>query len=256
MPYSEADFINTPNSTEQITKAFQEKYGMAAPGNILAELTHDYPGQVTDTGLYRRILRGDWDTEFRQRYPDYLQQSGVAQMARQQLGLRKEANAPIAASMKTQRTSLDDRYKAILDELKFSEGKETDAITKERSAEFGRRGISLSSGAYSQALNQATQPVSQNYSVQRALALVQKQQEQDQLEKAIAELEAGQPDVAIPAGNALAPGFTEQNVKIPQALDYERSGLIPSGYTSKETAKQSFADQAKSLAELIKQFRG
>ena len=102
----------------------------------------------------------------------------------------------------------------------------------------------------------ATQPISQNYSVQRALALVQRQQEEDQLAEQIATLEAGNPAESLAAGNALYPQFTSNvNQSWPNEL-IRRSGLVPNNLVPAKDAKKTMAEQARTFADLIRQFRG
>jgi len=107
--------------------------------------------------------------------PDY------TAIAKQQLQLAQEANKPAIASMEASipeiqaatqsskaaleasKAPLTERYQAIIDQLKGREQKETLAQQTALSQEYGKRGVPLSSGMFTQDLLGKTQNISQYY---------------------------------------------------------------------------------------------
>ena len=163
--------------------------------------------------------------------------SDINAIARQMLQLQKEANQPAVeaarASIPTtqaafaqqkqtlegEREPLKQRYQSILDELTRKEKVDISAQERTTSREFGRRGIPLSSGIFDVELQEKLSPTRQFYAGQgrdvglsREDALrqltgqlgalpIQEQQSLNQINQAIANLEAGASKEAI--GNAI-----------------------------------------------------
>ncbi|MBI2005565.1 MAG: hypothetical protein HYS80_02265, partial [Candidatus Aenigmarchaeota archaeon] len=108
----------------------------------------------------------------------------LAALAREQLRLRQEANAPAVASLEagipetsarfaTERTRLTgereplkQRYQNLLDEITRREKVDVGAQERVTSREFGRRGIPLSSGLFDTTLQEAVSPLRQFYTGQ------------------------------------------------------------------------------------------
>ncbi|MBI2005627.1 MAG: hypothetical protein HYS80_02590, partial [Candidatus Aenigmarchaeota archaeon] len=132
---------------------------------------------------YRELLR---QQETSQPFGNYATSAtpDLAALARQQLQLRQEANAPAVASLEagipetsarfaTERTRLagekeplKQRYQSILDEITRREKVDVGAQERVTSREFGRRGIPLSSGLFDTTLQEAVSPLSQFYTGQ------------------------------------------------------------------------------------------
>ena len=107
--------------------------------------------------------------------PDY------ASIAREQMKMMQEANAPIVASLQAsipeqqakyaqqgqylqkQVGSLDERYKTLLTSITGARDTAVQNVTTNTSQELGRRGISAESGLFGQTVNKATQPVQQAF---------------------------------------------------------------------------------------------
>jgi len=70
-------------TSEQVNLAFQDRYGMDAPGNVMSDFAGKVGGQ--DTHFLARVQRGDFDKELQQKNPDYLRQSQAALQQRQYL---------------------------------------------------------------------------------------------------------------------------------------------------------------------------
>lgn len=121
----------------------------------------------------------------------------------QQVDFRKQVNAPVAQSMKAGIPTLQSRYKQILDDLTFRESEESAKTTQRTNIEYGRRGIPLSSGIYSQGLEENLQPQRRFYAGQRSDVGITEQEKLDQINQAIAMLESGSPDTSIPQGIGL-----------------------------------------------------
>jgi len=124
----------------------------------------------------------------------------------QQLQFRKTANAPIAASMKAGIPTLQSRYKQILDDLTFRESEETQKVGQTSAREAGRRGIPLSSTYYSEGLQENLQPINRYYSGQRTNVGITEQEQIDEINNAIALLEAGNPSESIQSALSLFGG--------------------------------------------------
>lgn len=105
--------------------------------------------------------------------PDY------AAIAREQMKMMQEANAPAIASLQAsipetqakyaaekeriaaQQQPLEQRYQNLLSEVTRQQNVQTTAEQTATSREFGRRGISLQSGLFDQTLNQRLKPISE-----------------------------------------------------------------------------------------------
>ena len=112
--------------------------------------------------------------------PDY------TYLARQQLELQKEANAPAVSSyqaslpeisqkyaqertrLEGERQPLRERYQQILNDLGRREKVEPGRVSRDVSREYGRRGIPLSSGAFETNLTEQLNPITEYYAGQAA----------------------------------------------------------------------------------------
>lgn len=102
-----------------------------------------------------------------------------AAIAREQMKLMQEANAPAVASLQAsipevktkyaneqsrltaQQEPLEKRYQNLLGEVTRQQNVQTGAEQTATSREFGRRGISLQSGIFDQTLNERLKPISE-----------------------------------------------------------------------------------------------
>ena len=126
----------------------------------------------------------------------------------QQLDFRKQANQPIAASMKAGIPTLQSRYKQILDDLTFRESEESAKVQQRVSTEYGRRGIPLSSDIYARSSEEELRPTSRFYAGERTSAGITEQEQLDQIRNAISVLESGSPDTSIPQALGLFSNVT------------------------------------------------
>ena len=127
-------------------------------------------------------------------------------IARQTLKLQREANQPAVEALQStvpniersfeqrgqqlqaQKQPLQDRYKALLDEIKFREGRELQTTATAQSREFGKRGIPLSSGAFQQSLKTAQRPTREFFTGQVTQAGLAQEQSQRELGDLISNL--------------------------------------------------------------------
>lgn len=155
------------------------------------------------------------------------------------------AAQPAIKTLQEGKQPLEDRYKAIIESLK---GKETEAVKQAgigAAQEFGKRGIPLSSGAYTDYLQNKTTPITTAFSGLEAETGLSAEQAQQSIRNAIAQLQAGAGSEA--AANALARYQLEQNQKqfestqglsrdvFSQISLPESLAKIASGYFKKDT---------------------
>lgn len=121
----------------------------------------------------------------------------------QQLQFRKQANVPIASSMRAGIPTLQARYKQILDDLTFRESEESAKVQTRVAREYGRRGVPLSSDIFARSQEEELQPTKRFYAGERSNVGITEQEKLDQINQAIAMLEAGSPAESIPQGIGL-----------------------------------------------------
>ncbi|HLG40295.1 MAG TPA: hypothetical protein VI461_11535 [Chitinophagaceae bacterium] len=139
---------------------------------------------------------------------------------------------------------LKQRYSNLLDELKRRETVDTQSAQLATAQEYGKRGIPLSSGAYSQALSQKTTPISQFYTGQiKDTSLAQEEglmgiqnllgnlagQETEAtrgIQNAIAQLQSGDPASAIQGALSIINMQQQQSqFQAQQGLQQQQLGL-------------------------------
>lgn len=182
---------------------------------------------VWDDNYYANLNKGSGGGGGGYSAPDY------ASIAREQMKLMQEANKPVIESLQAQIptigakfkqtgeylgkqvSNLEDRYKGLLDSITGARERSVQAVQTNVSNELGRRGISAESGMFGQTINRATQPVEQafagdvsNLGATRQSALdtllnqisglpIEQTQAEQQLQQAIAQLQAGGNSSAI-----------------------------------------------------------
>ncbi len=228
----------------QVNEAFRDQYGIDAPPQVLYDFANT--GAENPQNFYQRVAKGDFVPDIQKRDPGFMQQSQIAQLGRQQIEMNKQAYAPLIPSLEKSKTSLQSRYDAILSDLTNRETKDTNNLTKSTSAEFAKRGIPLSSDAYTRELAGQLNPINSQYGTQRATQQAQLGTELNSIDQAIASLRAGKPDAAIPAGNSLF-GAVDQSQRADETY---RNISLPQSQASIQSNK--YGD----LTNLIKQFQG
>ena len=236
---------------EQVNIAFQDMYGIDAPQKYIDWYAGHNNGGVDD--FYRRVASGAFSVDLQKEDPRFLEQSKIAQLTQQQIDTQKKYNAPLIPTLEASKTSLQARYDAILADLTNTEGKDSQALQKSTSAEFAKRGIPLTSDAYTRELASQLHPVNQDYSVKRGTFAAQNATDQNAIDKAIADLKAGKPDVAIPAANALY-GNVSPNAQAGQ--NYSTIALPTSQQAIKKSEADIQSNKFTDLSNLIKQFQG
>lgn len=185
----------------------------------------------------------------------------------QQLRAMQQANAPAVASLQAslpevqqkyadrsaqltaQQPSIENRYKNIIDQITQSKEEAVGNVQTTLSREYGRRGISLTSGAYDQALNQAINPLVKDYSLRTesaglkredALAALrgeisrlttQQVEEQRAIQNAIAQLQAGgNQQAATQALQIYQMGVQQRQADADRALQEKLAAQQDAGY--------------------------
>lgn len=170
---------------------------------------------------------GVWDDNYwaQQVEPELIKRDPEAffeRSQRKQLELQREANRPIIESAEasipevqqkfsTERTRLEgqkaplkDRYAKLLEDLKQREGSQVSSAQLNTAKEYGKRGIPLSSGAYDEALTQATRPINEFYASQgKDVALSQEENLMD-VDNLIAQLTGQEVGAVRDVRNAIA----------------------------------------------------
>lgn len=247
------DFMSAGNggnlTPAQINIAFKDYYGIDAPPKLLAWFQGE---SGSNPNFYNRVQSGAFTQDIAGQYPDYLEQSKIQKLTQQQLNIQKEANAPIIPTLEASKTSLQARYDAILSDLTNRETADTNALTKSTTSEFAKRGIPLSSDAYTRELASQLSPIRSTYGTQRATQQAQLGTDLNAIDKAIAELRAGNPNVAIPAANSLYNPVSSNSLSTQNAFGGNPLSKASIDKTVSDTQSNKYND----LANLIKQFQG
>lgn len=236
---------------EQVNIAFRDMYGIDAPQKYIDWYAGHNNGGVDD--FYRRVASGAFSTDLQKEDPRFLEQSKIAQLTQQQIDTQKKYNAPLIPTLEASKTSLQARYDAILADLTNRETKDTQAVQKSASAEFAKRGIPLTSDAYTRELASQIHPVNQDYGVQKGIVGAQNQTDINAIDKAIADLRAGKPDVAIPAANSL---YTSVSPNAQAGQTYSTVTLPASQQSIKASNAAIDSQKFQDLSGLIKQLQG
>jgi hypothetical protein len=113
-----------------------------------------------------------------------------AQIAQEQQRIQQEAVKPVVASLEAQKAPLQARYDNLIKQLQGKETQEVGAQQTALSQEYGKRGIPLSSGAFSQDLMGKTQAITQNYAGLQGEAVASEQADLANLATTIAQAQA------------------------------------------------------------------
>ena len=221
------------------------------------------PYRVLNTGTGGRRLERPSYSETGVSSADRLQSpEGQLELAQkiqqQQLDFRKTANAPIAASMKAGIPTLQSRYKQILDDLTFRESEESAKVSQRVSTEYGRRGIPLSSDIYARSSQEELQPTQRFYAGERSNVGITEQEKLDQINQAIAMLEAGSPSESIPQGIGLF-GNVSSSLESAENRRIQQEQFAKTQEQAMRLAQMQQEEKKKegsSLADLWKSFYG
>lgn len=234
---------------EQINIAFRDAYGIDAPAKLLQWFQGESPN---GDAFYNRVQSGVFTQDIARQYPDYLERSKNQQAINQQLETNKAAFAPIIPTLEASKTSLQARYDAILADLTNRETKDTNTIQRNVASEFAKRGIVGGSDIYQRELSSQLNPVNSQYGVLRATQNAQLGTEMNAIDKAIAEMRAGNPATAIAAGNQQYSPQTSNALNVQNAYGATPASEAAIGKTKAETEGLKFG----ALSDLIKQFQG
>ncbi len=124
--------------------------------------------------------------------------------AQKLLDFQKQANAPVAAALGSQVPGIQDQYTQLVNSIKGSQQVSRNAQTLTTANTLGGRGLTSDSGVYQQEMNNALLPVDTAYGGLLAQTNVGSIQDLQSLALQIANLNAGNPETAIP--NALQYG--------------------------------------------------
>jgi hypothetical protein len=166
----------------QIKAQYQGYAGWNDPAAILADFKATGgagKGGPTNSGVSQST-----DTGTRTTPVDY------TQIAQEQQRIQQEAVKPVVASLEAQKAPLQARYDNLIKQLQGKETQEVGAQQTALSQEYGKRGIPLSSGAFSQDLMGKTQAITQNYAGLQGEAVASEQADLANLATTIAQAQA------------------------------------------------------------------
>ena|SRR3990167_707644 len=110
-----------------------------------------------------------------------------------------ESNQPYIQTLEASKSPLQSRYQDLVTELTRKEGVETQQTNTALSREYGKRGIPLSSGAFTQDLAEKQRPTSEFYAGQRSQAATASEQGISEINTLIGQLQSGDPASSISA---------------------------------------------------------
>lgn len=142
----------------------------------LAELKSQGKSESTskEAGKMAQIIKGD-----REAKPSGMGSSGsfgggdFGSILSQATNAFQQSMQPAVDQLKTAQTTLQDRYKTLIEGIKGQQTTAENRQTATTAAELGRRGILPSSGVGQQEITSALQPVTSNFAAQAAQAGVQ-----------------------------------------------------------------------------------
>jgi len=232
-------------TSEQINIAFQDMYGVNAPGNIIGDFAGKVGGQ--DAHFLEKVRRGDFGAELRQKSPGFFEQSATARA----LKMQQDAARPYVESLRGgipelsqkydvererlsgEKETLSDRYSALIDKIKGVSSRRETETSKVKSAELGRRGL-LTSGTGQTELLRTLDPIRQELQEQMGSIGVEKEAGLQNIENLLAGLVPQETSDIRSIKNAIAQlqygatqtgisqGLTSYQQKISNALEQSR----------------------------------
>jgi hypothetical protein len=116
----------------------------------------------------------------------------------------KQQNQPVVQSYQASKAPLEQRYKDLISSIK---GNQTVAENRQiltTNNEMGRRGLSGSSGVTQQAITDAVNPITQQYTGLQKDTLNQQNMDMSAIDRTIAELSAGNPTASMQTSQGIA----------------------------------------------------
>lgn len=110
-----------------------------------------------------------------------------------------ESNQPYVQTLEASKTPLNQKYNDLITEITRKEGVESTQQNTALSREYGKRGIPLSSGAFSQDLTEKQRPISEFYTGQKSQATTAAAQGEADINNLIGQLQSGDPASSIQA---------------------------------------------------------
>ena len=115
-----------------------------------------------------------------------------------------ESNQPYIQTLEASKTPLQSKYQDLINEITRKEGVESTQTNTAMSREYGKRGIPLSSGAFTQDLMEKQRPISEYYQGQRSQATTAAAQGEADINNLIGQLQSGDPASSIQAALQLS----------------------------------------------------
>lgn len=157
--------------------------------------------------------------------------------AKQVQSFYQEQNKPVIASYEASKTPLKQRYDDLIASIKGNQQIAENRQTVTTANEFGKRGLSNTSGIAQQEMTNALNPITQQYTGMIKDTTNQENIDMSAIDKVIAQLQAGNPESAVSAGMGL--------YNTGQTLDLQKQQLA-------ETQKQNAINNA--IAQIQKQY--
>lgn len=168
--------------------------------------------------------------------------------AQKLLDFQKTANAPVSAALGSQVPGIQDEYTQLVNSIKGNQQLDTNRQTTTTNNLLAQRGISSNSNYSQQQLTDALTPIDTQYSGLLTNANQGSIQDLQSLALQIAQLNAGDPNVAISGALNLAgvqgqlsaaQQYAQAQIQVAQAQPYKESTLVPGLTLNQQTGQLS-----------------
>lgn len=179
----------------------------------------------------------------------------VTQSAQQLNDFYKQQNQPVIQSYEASKAPLQQRYKDLLDSIKGNQQVAENRTTLATNNELGRRGISNKSGIYEQEMAQSLNPITQQYTGMLKDTTNQQNIDLAAIDKAIAQLNAGNPESSVSTALGLNNAQQSANQFAQQLALQQDAQRFNQDQAMKQENRQSQSDSINNaLAQLQLQF--
>lgn len=237
-------------STGQVNDAYQQALGRNPTGQELQKYTGDQsfdgsPGQQRLISQLKGVPYNPQNSNQGFASNSTPQNTNFEDLANKAIQMNQQAVQPAVTALQATKQPLQDRYTALLSQIKNNQSIAENRQTVTTNNELGARGILPSSGLAQQTLTNAVNPITQEYSSEYAQGVAGEQSDLADIDAKIAQILSGAATSGINTGASLYgtnvnAGLTGQSLGLQQA-------------TLQNTIQQQAIQNALSQAQLSNQ---